>query len=516
MKKILLLAGVVAAMASCTKNEVVDVNMDNPNLINFTTYTGSATKGADVTSENIVDGNVGVYAVADTGTDFSAYTIPNTMLSATTNGYNDDDNSGTGDTFSTPVSGQWTSSASYYWPIDPATVYDFYAYYPFTDVADKGAQITNAGVLTDTAENFTLATTAADQIDILAGGNTTIAAQSSTVMLTLNHMLSKVDFQIGVKSEVDGSAIKVMIHDISLSGIASTHGGLDLYNKKLADPTAAQTYTTAYTYGGANTENATFDMAAIDETYATDGTAGTNTWTPACSLEGSSPYYWTLDDSGVFDVTDAYVSEGATNLIGTDSKKIAPSYFSIDAYDSTGSEAVDAFKLLPQTLTADVQQVLLTYSITQNGQDIVGETEDDYSFTVTYSEAQGGAAAADYDVTITGEIPAIVDGEQTFTSVDKATYEAYVQIATDSESSQINGTYYAAVSEPTINTTLTSTKITKAFDLRTSNVTAWAAGSSYLYTITFIAQDGGIDDATRIEFDVVASDWGAIDDEELN
>ncbi|MFR9628203.1 MAG: fimbrillin family protein [Rikenellaceae bacterium] len=514
MKKILLLAGVVAAMASCTKNEVVDVNMDNPNLINFTTYTGSATKGADVTSENIVDGNVGVYAVADTGTDFSAYTIPNTMLSATTNGYNDDDNSGTGDTFSTPVSGQWTSSASYYWPIDPATVYDFYAYYPFTDVADKGAQITNAGVLTDTAENFTLATTAADQIDILAGGNTTIAAQSSTVMLTLNHMLSKVDFQIGVKSEVDGSAIKVMIHDISLSGIASTHGGLDLYNKKLADPTAAQTYTTAYTYGGANTENATFDMAAIDETYATDGTAGTNTWTPACSLEGSSPYYWTLDDSGVFDVTDAYVSEGATNLIGTDSKKIAPSYFSIDAYDSTDSEPVDAFKLLPQTLTADVQQVSLTYSITQNGQDIVGVNEYDYTVTY-YTSDDYQASSLEVNADLETSTPSITAGEQEFTNVDKATYDAAVAAAAAKTTVEIEDTnYYTTVTGVTWGNT--STKITKTFDLRTTNVEAWAAGSSYLYTITFIAQDGGIDDATRIEFDVVASDWGAIDDEELN
>lgn len=60
MKKFLLLAGVIAAMASCAKDELVDVNLNDPNMINFTTSYVGTTKAGIRTTANVCLGMLNI------------------------------------------------------------------------------------------------------------------------------------------------------------------------------------------------------------------------------------------------------------------------------------------------------------------------------------------------------------------------------------------------------------------------------------------------------------------------
>ncbi|MFR9511656.1 MAG: fimbrillin family protein [Rikenellaceae bacterium] len=317
MKVIFTIALAVAAMASCAKSEVVDVNSDNPNVIKFSTYTGAITKttngytNAEDKSVGVTE--IGVYATASNADDLSTLTIPNTKLTYT------------------EYSG-WSTSNVYYWPATTDEVYTFYSYYPFAGTAEVAA-LTN-GVITGSGSEvddskFPIVNNATGQVDILAGIDT--PASQTSVLIQLQHMLSKVDFQVGVKSESAGSAIKVTINSIKLNNIIDTHSGLDLKNSKLLTNTTAATYY----YGDVATnfvlvENSSYQNATISGT--------------------------TFDDS------KGLSTEGNANNNET--------YVDIDAAESTGA----AFLLLPQKLTTSTesdQEVTVNYTITQNGKTVV-------------------------------------------------------------------------------------------------------------------------------------------------
>ncbi|MFR9495876.1 MAG: fimbrillin family protein [Rikenellaceae bacterium] len=316
MKVIFTIALAVAAMASCAKSEVVDVNSDNPNVIKFSTYTGAITKTIGYTEaedKSVGVTEIGVYATASNAVDLSTLTIPNTKLTYT------------GDS-------GWSTSNVYYWPATTNEVYTFYSYYPFAGTAEVAA-LTD-GVITGsgsevTDSKFPIVNNATGQVDILAGIDT--PTSQTSVLIQLQHMLSKVDFQVGVKSESAGSAIKVTINSIKLNNIIDTHSGLDLKNSKLLTNTTAATYY----YGDVVTnfvlvENSSYQNATISGT--------------------------TFDDS------KGLSTEGTANNNET--------YVDIDAAESTGA----AFLLLPQTLTTSTesdQEVTVNYTITQNGKTVV-------------------------------------------------------------------------------------------------------------------------------------------------
>ncbi|MFR9525741.1 MAG: fimbrillin family protein [Rikenellaceae bacterium] len=317
MKVIFTIALAVAAMASCAKSEVVDVNSDNPNVIKFSTYTGAITKTingyTDAEDKSVGVTEIGVYATAPNAADLSTLTIPNTKLTYT-------EDSG------------WSTSNVYYWPATTNEVYTFYSYYPFAGTAEVAA-LTD-GVITGSGSEvsdskFPIVNNATGQVDILAGIDT--PTSQTSVLIQLQHMLSKVDFQVGVKSESAGSAIKVTINSIKLNNIIDTHSGLDLKNSKLLTNTTAATYY----YGDVATnfvlvENSSYQNATISGT--------------------------TFDDS------KGLSTEGTANNNET--------YVDIDAAESTGA----AFLLLPQTLTTSTesdQEVTVNYTIIQNGKTVV-------------------------------------------------------------------------------------------------------------------------------------------------
>ncbi|MFR9511657.1 MAG: fimbrillin family protein [Rikenellaceae bacterium] len=325
MKRILLIAccvASVASVASCAKSEVVDLNCDNPNIIKFSTYASSLTKGTDTTLDNI--GDIGVSAVsAGEALSDDNLTIPNTRLSKS--------------------DGVWSSSAAYYWPAD-GSFYDFYAYYPFSGKNDT-SNFESGTTTINAPYTFVISTTAVDQLDIVAGGNRKVTQQSE-VLLTLDHMLSKVDFRVGLQSEVSDLAIEMIIFGISLKGINTTTSGLDLATPQMVIPSDVASYfSEVYTY---NTQ--AYDLL-VSPSSGSDATVVYN--------DDNSI---TINDLAVF---------GDLLLTEPTDVNMTTSFVDVDA-----SKAVSAFMLLPQELEAGRQQLVLEYTMKQAGIYIVGNENE--------------------------------------------------------------------------------------------------------------------------------------------
>ncbi|MFI3280322.1 MAG: fimbrillin family protein, partial [Rikenellaceae bacterium] len=113
MKRFFLLAGVVIAMASCAKNEVVDINTQADNSIGFSLYTSATTKAGVETTESlkVPNNSLGVYSVWTGADNFDDMILPNARV------------------YYSSTYG-WGSTTTYYWPVNGAAM-DFYAYYPF-------------------------------------------------------------------------------------------------------------------------------------------------------------------------------------------------------------------------------------------------------------------------------------------------------------------------------------------------------------------------------------------------
>lgn len=328
MNRFFQLACVVVAMASCAKNEVVDVNsVSDPGVIEFSIYEGSSTKAGDVTTSTIDD--VGVYGVLnDIQFSIDALKIPNTMVSKDGN--------------------DWESSASYYWPID-GTPYDFYAYYPFSGTADVTNLDENGYV---PATDLPISDTAIEQVDILAGGKLG-AVNGQQVQLTLDHMLAKVDFRVGIESEYTEGALEITIHSITLKGIENEHLGLDLVKKELVYNSATGTSDT-YAYNN-ETESPNLVLKAMTGTGAGNPTVSGTSLSDPLSLS----------------------SRFAVGAIAND----VTSYAEIDASDD-----IEAFMLLPQTLTDNGQQLVFEYTMKQAGGYIIGgAVQEDTSITTQTS-----------------------------------------------------------------------------------------------------------------------------------
>ncbi|MFI3321330.1 MAG: fimbrillin family protein [Rikenellaceae bacterium] len=225
MKRTLLFACVVAAMASCSKNEVENVNSQDPNVINFTSYVGTTTKAGETTTANILD--AGVYALSLNKTAFTDPFMPNVELSRAT------------------TSDDWKTTGVYYWPTSGDV--SFYAYSPYC----SAATITDAGVVTD--NGLAIATTADAQVDILAAKPVTSnKAANSAVGLTFDHMLSKVDFQIVVKS-TEKASINFSASSFELVGVDGVHDGLDINESTPALVNSTATTGSSYTYAATQT-----------------------------------------------------------------------------------------------------------------------------------------------------------------------------------------------------------------------------------------------------------------------
>ena len=233
MKKILIAMCAVATMASCSQNELLDINESNPNLISFDTYWCNYTRATEASVDNIKStGGFGVWSKTTTNSWSGSSLFIN------------NENVKWGDA--------WTTDRKYYWPSNDAL--DFVAYYPY----NKDAVLTN-NILT--CEE--IVTTAANQKDILVStvltslnsGNGTNGA----VSFTMSHVLSQVDFKIAVE---EGSNVSVIINSFEIQGVNTTHSGLDLVKKSILTSTEfTPSFDTNYTYG----ESKTFTPQTINQ-----------------------------------------------------------------------------------------------------------------------------------------------------------------------------------------------------------------------------------------------------------
>lgn len=256
----------VAAMASCAKNEVREINPQNPNRIGFSTYVGTSTKAGITTTNNIAD--AGVYALSYLDNAFAAPFMNNVEIKAT-NG--------------------WATETPYLWPITGSV--DFFAYSPYSAAAAIDAD----GVLTD--DSFAIAATADTQVDLLvADALDDKTKDDGVVAINFGHMLSKVDFQIVVKSSKDYD-IEINAKDFAVVGIDGEHEGMDIDDAR-AMVNADFATTSVYTYAAASPTIGTGVIAKTDteaKTFAINGTSADafmllpqslTTWTPAPNSGG--------------------------------------------------------------------------------------------------------------------------------------------------------------------------------------------------------------------------------------
>ncbi|MFR9504012.1 MAG: fimbrillin family protein [Rikenellaceae bacterium] len=420
MKKILLLAGIVAAMASCTKSEISDVNIDNPNYIKFATpYTSASTK-AEMDTDALVstEAQVGVYAVTANAITLAGAIIENTQL--------DGGNS-------------WVSSAAYYWPSDGSS-YDFYAYHPFNGTADVAhAEIDD--IITTSA----IKATADAQVDILASGKVT--ANTNDVPLVLAHMLSKVDFQVIVKSEKTDGNLEVVIKSLTLHNVNEAHAGLNLMTPAMVDADEASLASYTYSTGAALSM---LSGSAIATAY-TGAVAGTT-----YSLDGYATDVDDIESTAFLLLPQAYVPFSVTYAT---------------ALEAATAEINEADYADDADMDADGAQT----------------ASEKYAAAVAAAEAQ-----VNQDVTTT---------TAPYITIEYAIAQKGILIAGA-------GTYGDDLAGSTISDYKSTALPLPAFVISESHANQWIKSNSYMYTLTF--DESILDDiyeVTPILFEVTADSW---------
>ncbi|MFI3321331.1 MAG: fimbrillin family protein [Rikenellaceae bacterium] len=174
MKKRILFAIILTAiMSACSKNEVTDININNSNTINFSTYVTTNTKNEGLTSSNIT--NFGVIATS-TKDDLTNQYMPNIYW------YKNN--------------GNWMSYDNFYWPTDINKSLYFYAYYPYyysTSLIDE----TDNKTVVDFPDIYPNANWQSDIVVATASKNIKEArADNQPVELNFEHVLSKIGFEI--------------------------------------------------------------------------------------------------------------------------------------------------------------------------------------------------------------------------------------------------------------------------------------------------------------------------------
>lgn len=187
MKKLLFAAAVITAMASCSNNEIIDVNPGEG--ISFRTSLDKATRTtANVTTKE----NLTQFNVTAIGNSSSYFT--NLLVSSTNQGVN------------------WNTAQTYYWP---SYELKFFAYAPINDIGtvsiDQNAQTING---------FTPASDVAQQKDLLVSCNTGTkdANEGTGVEMNFKHALS----QIEIKAKCSNPNIKIEVKGIRIVNPASS------------------------------------------------------------------------------------------------------------------------------------------------------------------------------------------------------------------------------------------------------------------------------------------------------
>lgn len=178
-------------MISCTKNEVSDLNVTNPDVITFDTYVGQTTKGTILDQTALKGSGFGLmayYTEQDTWDEGEGKFAPNFMYNQSVT-YNYD-------------SSVWSYNPIKYWPNEELDKVTFFAYAPYESSTNrvKGSYTAN------TAEGLPqvwmkLKDYAVNMVDFVAGQNMDMVRQQERVTFMLKHQLTRATFS--AKTKVD-------------------------------------------------------------------------------------------------------------------------------------------------------------------------------------------------------------------------------------------------------------------------------------------------------------------------
>lgn len=181
-KKFFFMAAAAIALASCSSEDVVEVN--NGNAIDFRVTMGAETNSRGVETKN---GNLDRFYV--TAVNNSKLYFHNELFSKAEGAT------------------KFTSTNTYFWPGDKSTV-DFYAYGYAGNLKSLDADLDNATInATSQKINFTPATAPADQLDLVVATGNGSSATTGAVDLKFDHALSQI--QILAKNTNDNYVYEV-------------------------------------------------------------------------------------------------------------------------------------------------------------------------------------------------------------------------------------------------------------------------------------------------------------------
>lgn len=253
MKKIFALAAVaVLALASCSNNTIDPVNQKE---INFSAVAGKATR-APITSTYFLNGNdhFGVYAYylgLNNGANKAwATDFADASLYMGTKATGENASAGVEIEYNGTI---WAPADTYYWPLQGNLT--FFAYWPYDALTNPAFALATK---TFSAGSFTVATTVADQVDVLVSSFTADQTQNTTqyndgtvnsgstlgVPIQFNHMLSQVVFTAATAEEVFDSGLSFKVDSI-IVGARGTSAGLSVVPGSAptwTDPTALTAY----------------------------------------------------------------------------------------------------------------------------------------------------------------------------------------------------------------------------------------------------------------------------------
>ena len=186
MKKLLLVALAAITLASCAKNEVVEVNKGNE--ISFRAWTANAGRTVPTTTATISEFSVWAYTENDK-LYMDAIQVNNSA-------------------------GTWDYAPHKFWPADKL---NFYSVSPTVG----GAALVDDSADAVVVKNFVVAADAANQIDLLYAVNTNETRKDAAVQVAFDHALAQVSFKAS-NSNTAAQGIEVVISGVDVAGVNGT------------------------------------------------------------------------------------------------------------------------------------------------------------------------------------------------------------------------------------------------------------------------------------------------------
>lgn len=213
----LIATAAMLVLAGCSKNEITEISPDANPLVAFDIYTGAQTKG------KVTDNGTGTTGIKNgTGFGILAYYTGQTVWNAAGN--------------FTPnfmwnqqvkfASSAWSYTPVKYWPNKENDKISFFAYAPFSTTQTGGSESygiklpANSSMAKPTI-TFTLNNDSKDMVDLVAGYKKDQTKQTTAVDLTLDHLLSRVEFKAKLDASISGGVTHVFITSLRLLGTQS-------------------------------------------------------------------------------------------------------------------------------------------------------------------------------------------------------------------------------------------------------------------------------------------------------